>query len=105
MKNSIEYAKPTIEPVKRMILHMFSMWRIVIKFFNPHNSRAGIASVNTMAKPEKIAPATKYGGKIVVCHPGSWETAKSKETTLCTERTSGVASAANSKYALSYLCQ
>ena len=33
--------------------------------------RAGIASVTTMANPEKIAPATKYGGKIVVCHPGS----------------------------------
>ena len=34
-----------------------------------------------MAKPEKMAPATKYGGKIVVCQPGSWETAKSKDTT------------------------
>jgi hypothetical protein len=27
-------------------------------------------SVSTIAKPEKTAPATKYGGKIVVCQPG-----------------------------------
>jgi hypothetical protein len=26
--------------------------------------------VTTIAKPEKMAPATKYGGKIVVCQPG-----------------------------------
>jgi hypothetical protein len=56
-------------------------------------------SVTTMAKPEKIAPATKYGGKIVVCHPGSTDTAKSIETIECTERTSGVASAASTRYA------
>ena len=37
-------------------------------------------SVSTMANPEKIAPATKYGGKTVVCHPGRSETAKSIET-------------------------
>ena len=30
--------------------------------------------------PEKIAPATKYGGKMVVCHPGITEVAKSKLT-------------------------
>src|SRR5690554_3441469 len=29
-----------------------------------------INSVFTIANPEKIAPATKYGGRIVVCHPG-----------------------------------
>ena len=34
-----------------------------------------------MAKPLKMAPATKYGGKIVVCQPGSCATAKSKLTT------------------------
>ena len=43
-----------------------------------------------MPKPEKMAPATKYGGKIVVCQPGRSETAKSKETIVWTERTSGV---------------
>jgi hypothetical protein len=37
-------------------------------------------SVTTIANPEKIAPATKYGGKIVVCQPGSREAAKSKLT-------------------------
>ena len=37
------------------------------------NRRAGIISVSTMAKPEKIAPATKYGGKMVVCQPGRME--------------------------------
>ena len=49
-----------------------------------------MASVSTMAKPEKMAPATKYGGKIVACQPGSSDTAKSKHTTVCTESTSGV---------------
>ena len=33
--------------------------------------RAITISVSTIAKPEKMAPATKYGGKIVVCQPGS----------------------------------
>ncbi len=38
-----------------------------------------INKVWTIAKPEKIAPATKYGGKIVVCQPGITEVATSKE--------------------------
>ncbi len=46
--------------------------------------------VRTIAKPPKIAPATKYGGKIVVCQPGITDVAKSNDTTECTERTSGV---------------
>ena len=58
-------------------------------------------SVATMANPLKIAPATKYGGKIVECQPGMTAVAKSNETTLWTERTSGVASPANSMYARS----
>ena len=37
-----------------------------------------------------MAPATKYGGKIVACQPGSTDTAKSKLTIVCTESTSGV---------------
>ena len=53
--------------------------------------------VSTMAKPEKIAPATKYGGKMVVCQPGIMDTAKSSETTLCTEITNGVARPARSR--------
>jgi hypothetical protein len=43
-----------------------------------------------MPNPEKIAPATKYGGKIVVCQPGMSYTAKSNDTMVCTESTSGV---------------
>ena len=68
-----------------------------MKSFRPNICRAGIASVTTMANPLKMAPATKYGGKIVECQPGNCDTAKSKLTTLWTESTSGVASAASSK--------
>ena len=59
--------------------------------------RIGIMIVMTIATPEKIAPATKYGAKIVLCHPGSCAMAKSHDTTLCTEITSGVASPAKSR--------
>jgi hypothetical protein len=59
--------------------------------------RAGIISVSTIAKPLKMAPATKYGGKMVVCQPGSWEMAKSKETMVWTETTSGVERPARSR--------
>ena len=53
-----------------------------------------MSRVNTIAQPEKMAPATKYGGKIVLCQPAVSATAKSQETTLWTETTSGVQSAA-----------
>src|ERR1700743_2077209 len=102
MKNSIRYAYPTISEVTRMIFAMLSKCRIVMKSFNPNSSRAGIASVITIANPEKIAPATKYGGKIVVCQPGTCDTAKSNDTTLCTDNTNGVANPAKIKYAFSY---
>src|SRR4051794_19670946 len=52
-----------------------------------------------------MAPATKYGGKIVVCHPGSWLVAKSNDTTECTESTSGVHRPAKIRYAFSNRCQ
>src|SRR5581483_225729 len=55
-----------------------------------------MASTSTMAKPEKIAPATKYGGKIVECHPGRMAIVKSKLTTVWTDNTRGVASPASS---------
>ena len=73
---------------------MFSMCLTVTRSLRPSHSRAGIISVSTIAKPEKMAPATKYGGKMVVCQPGSCETAKSKETMVCTESTSGAEKAA-----------
>ncbi len=47
-----------------------------------------------MANPPKMAPATKYGGKMVACQPGNWAVAKSKLTTECTDKTRGVARAA-----------
>ncbi len=53
--------------------------------------------VNTIPIPEKIAPATKYGGKIVACHPGVFAIAKSNDTTECTDSTSGVANAARNR--------
>ena len=55
--------------------------------------------VNTIPMPEKMAPATKYGGKIVACQPGVSAIAKSNDTTECTESTSGVANAARNRYA------
>src|SRR6476659_11138843 len=55
--------------------------------------------VKTIPMPEKMAPATKYGGKIVVCHPGVSAIAKSKDTTECTDSTSGVENAARNRYA------
>ena len=59
----------------------------------------GMAIVHTIAKPEKMAPATKYGGKMEACQPGVSAIAKSKETTECTESTSGVLKAARNRYA------
>ena len=57
-----------------------------------------MANVRTIAKPEKIAPATKQGGKIVVCQPGIRLTAKSVLTILWTDSTKGVDSPANIRY-------
>ena len=57
--------------------------------------RAIKSKVNTMAKPENTAPATKYGGKVVVCQPGMADVAKSKLTMVCTETTKGAANPAN----------
>src|SRR5262245_31410211 len=54
--------------------------------------------VNTIPNPEKIAPATKYGGKIVVCQPGLMAIAKSNDTTECTDSTRGVENAARKRY-------
>src|SRR5437588_597880 len=57
-----------------------------------------------MANPEKIAPATKYGGNIVVCQPGSSEVAKSIDTIVCTESTSGVETPASISDTVSKRC-
>src|SRR5690606_30687729 len=55
--------------------------------------------VHTIAKPEKMAPATKYGGKMDACQPGTSAIAKSNDTTECTDSTSGVENAARNRYA------
>src|SRR5918992_52242 len=55
--------------------------------------------VKTIPMPEKIAPATKYGGKIVACQPGVSAIAKSNDTTECTDSTRGVENAARNRYA------
>lgn len=52
-----------------------------------------------------MAPATKYGGKIVVCHPGITDVAKSIDTMVCTESTNGVDIPANISETASNLCQ
>src|SRR5690606_8728917 len=62
-------------------------------------------SVCTIANPENIAPATKYGGKIVVCQPGITDVAKSIDTMVWTESTRGVAIPARIKQTISNLCQ
>ena len=41
----------------------------------------------------------------MVCHPGMTEVAKSKDTIVCTESTSGVAKPANTKETSSKRCQ
>src|SRR6478609_10804740 len=64
-----------------------------------------ISKVFTIANPEKTAPATKYGGRIVVCHPGITEVAKSIDTIVCTESTSGVAKPARTNDTSSKRCQ
>src|SRR5438093_386059 len=51
----------------------------------------GRTSTSTIANPEKIAPSTKNGANSVECHPGTSAIAKSHDTTLWTESTSGVA--------------
>ena len=74
-----------------------SKWSTVMTRSSRSSRRIGISSVRTIARPEWIAPATKYGAKIVVCQPGRLAIAKSQETTEWTEITSGVASAAKNR--------
>src|SRR3972149_10481774 len=59
MKNSMPYEYATIRPVASVILAMFSRWRVVISSSRWKKERTGMRSVSTIAKPEKMAPATK----------------------------------------------
>ncbi len=94
-KISVRYAIPTMVPVNNKTLFMDSICANVIYSSRFMIFLATNISVNTIAKPEKIAPATKYGGMIVVCQPGTTEVAKSKDTIVCTDNTNGVDKPAN----------
>ncbi len=89
------YAPMTIQAVARIIFPRLSRWLFVMTFSRPKMRRTGTRIVTTIAKPEKMAPATKKGGKIVECQPGTMPLAKSELTIECTEMTSGVASPAS----------
>ena len=84
---------------------MYSTCLMVMYASSPTTFRIINNKVCTIAKPENTAPATKYGGKMVVCQPGITEVAKSKDTIECTEKTSGVAKPASTKETSSNLCQ
>ena len=49
-------------------------------FLRLRDLRVTIINIEIMANPDNIAPMTKYGGKIVECHPGKTDTAKSMLT-------------------------
>src|SRR5437868_1395527 len=98
-KISVKYAYPTISEVNRHSLAILSKWSSVTHCSSFRNFRSGTMMVTTMPTPEKIAPATKYGAKMVLCQPGLSDIAKSHDTTLCTDSTSGVANAARYRYA------
>src|SRR5438874_13468491 len=66
----------------------------------PRSTRPGTTSVRIIARPEKTAPATKYGAKIVLCHPGTIAAAKSHDTMLWTDTTRAVIRPARSAYAV-----
>ena len=86
-----------ISEVSRTTLARLSRCQMVTRSSIFISLRIGMSSVSTSPQPEKIAPATKYGAKIVLCHPGNWVIAKSQETTLWTDSTSGVANPASSR--------
>ena len=92
-------------PVTKMTLFIDSICPIVMYCSSLKTFLVISINVCTIANPENTAPATKYGGKIVVCHPGITEVAKSKLTIVCTESTRGVANPASTRDKASHLCQ
>ncbi len=60
-----------------------------------------IINVNTIENPDKIAPTTKYGGKIVECQPGKIDDAKSIATIECTDTTNAAIRPANNQLRVS----
>ena len=66
-----------------------------------YHFRSGMHRINTIANPANMAPATKYGGKMVACQPGICDTEKSKDTIEWTDSTSGVERPARMRYVIS----
>ena len=64
---------------------------------------SAIAIIST-AMPEKIAPTTKYGPKIVLFQPGVRVIAKSQDTIVCTETATGMIATARMRIPHSRLC-
>src|SRR5262245_38730320 len=79
-----------IMPVAPINLAQLSMCQSVMKSSRWYHCLRGIARTSTIANPQKIAPMTKNGGKMVACHNGTIDTAKSKDTIEWTLNTSGV---------------
>jgi hypothetical protein len=61
----------------------------------------GVSTLVPSRTRPKMASATKYGGKIVVCQPGSIDVAKSNQTVERTDKTSGVEMPERTRYAIS----
>ena len=68
--------------MKTSILQSMPKCLRVISSSRLKNFRMGSNITIIIAQPEKMAPATKYGAKIVLCQPGIRDTAKSQLTTL-----------------------
>ena len=68
-----------------------------MKSRRPKAARSGMHRVSTIAKPGEDRPGHEVGGKIVLCQPGTMPTAKSSDTTVWTDTTSGVARPASSR--------
>src|ERR1700730_15677356 len=105
MNSSVRYAIPTMEPVKTITLFITSICSRVIYSSSFSTFLVTTSNVCTMANPEKMAPATKYGGKMVVCQPGTMDVAQSKDTMVCTDSISAVLSPANTRDRASCRCQ
>src|SRR5260370_20634554 len=81
MNASVTYAYETTRDVSSTTLARLSKCHGVSRSSIPSSLRIGISSVMTIETPEKIAPATKYGAKILLSQPGLIALAKAHDTT------------------------
>src|SRR5262249_47540387 len=89
-------------PVASITLAQLSRCQSVMKSSRWYHFRSGMARTSTIANPEKMAPITKNGGKIVACHRGAMGTEKSNDTIEGTLNTSGGEIPARIRDTLSY---